>query len=116
MRTPALAPVKPISGELWAKVAAKKPELGSRNRSSQSLMGTNWLELYVTCKGDQLLKVIENFTGNVPGSADDLQRFQLADEQRGGGAACFVNQPMDETIFWGYGLYAGAIGDYVKSP
>ena len=28
----------------------------------------------------------------------------------------FVNQPMDETIFWGYGLYTEAIGDYVKKP
>ena len=28
----------------------------------------------------------------------------------------FINQPMDETIFWGYGLYTDHVGDYVKKP
>ena len=28
----------------------------------------------------------------------------------------FPNQPEDMTIFWGYGLYTDAIGDYVKKP
>ena len=28
----------------------------------------------------------------------------------------FRNQPMDTTIFWGYGLYPDQEGDYVKKP
>ena len=28
----------------------------------------------------------------------------------------FRNQPLDQTIFWGYGLYTDHIGDYVKKP
>ena len=28
----------------------------------------------------------------------------------------FKNQPLDTTIFWGYGLYTDRIGDYVKKP
>ena len=28
----------------------------------------------------------------------------------------FKNQPLDTTIFWGYGLYTEKIGDYVKKP
>ena len=27
-----------------------------------------------------------------------------------------MNQPADQTIFWGYGLHTEAIGDYVKKP
>lgn len=28
----------------------------------------------------------------------------------------FKNQPMDVTVFWGYGLYTDRIGDYVHKP
>ena len=28
----------------------------------------------------------------------------------------FKNQPLDTTIFWGYGLYTNKFGDYVKKP
>ena len=28
----------------------------------------------------------------------------------------FAGQPEDVTVFWGYGLYPEAEGDYVKSP
>ena len=119
MHTPAPAPVKkPISGELWAKVAAKKPELGNPEPFFSKPHETNWLSFTVTCKGDQLLKVIENFTGNVPGSGA-LMTFKDSSWLMSSVVAAqphFVNQPMDETIFWGYGLYTEAIGDYVKKP
>lgn len=67
--TPAPAPEqKPISGELWAKVAAKKPGLGNPEPFFTKPHETNWLSFTVTCRGDEILKTIENFTGNVPGS------------------------------------------------
>ena len=117
--TPAPAPEqKPISGELWAKVAAKKPGLGNPEPFFTKPHETNWLSFTVTCKGDQLLKVIENFTGNVPGSGA-LMTFKDSSWLMSSVVAAqphFVNQPMDETIFWGYGLYTEAIGDYVKKP
>ena len=119
LHTAAPAPVKkPISGELWAKVAAKKPELGNPEPFFSKPHETNWLSFTVTCKGDQLLKVIENFTGNVPGSGA-LMTFKDSSWLMSSVVAAqphFVNQPADQTIFWGYGLYTEAVGDYVKKP
>jgi oleate hydratase len=28
----------------------------------------------------------------------------------------FKNQPLDTTIFWGYGLFTDKVGDYIKKP
>ena len=117
--TPAPAPEqKPISGELWAKVAAKKPGLGNPEPFFTKPHETNWLSFTVTCRGDEILKTIENFTGNVPGSGA-LMTFKDSSWLMSSVVAAqphFVNQPMDTTIFWGYGLYTDAVGDYVKKP
>lgn len=117
--TPAPAPEKkPISGELWTKVAAKKPGLGNPRPFFEKEHETNWLSFTVTCKGNELLKKIEQFTGNVPGSGA-LMTFKDSSWLMSSVVAAqphFVNQPMDQTIFWGYGLYTDHIGDYVKKP
>ncbi|MCD7995379.1 MAG: oleate hydratase [Clostridia bacterium] len=116
---PAPAPEKkPISGKLWAKVAAKKPGLGNPEPFFTKPEETNWLSFTVTCKGDDILKTIENFTGNVPGSGA-LMTFKDSSWLMSSVVAAqphFVNQPADQTIFWGYGLHTEAIGDYVKKP
>ena len=116
---PAPAPEKkPISGELWAKVAGKKPGLGNPEPFFPKPEKTNWLSFTVTCKGDDILKTIENFTGNVPGSGA-LMTFKDSSWLMSSVVAAqphFVNQPADQTIFWGYGLHTEAIGDYVKKP
>ena len=116
---PAPAPEKkPISGELWAKVAGKKPGLGNPEPFFTKPEETNWLSFTVTCKSDDILKTIENFTGNVPGSGA-LMTFKDSSWLMSSVVAAqphFVNQPADQTIFWGYGLHTEAIGDYVKKP
>ena len=116
---PAPAPEKkPISGELWAKVAGKKPGLGNPEPFFTKPEETNWLSFTVTCKGDDILKTIENFTGNVPGSGA-LMTFKDSSWLMSSVVAAqphFVNQPAEQTIFWGYGLHTEAIGDYVKKP
>ena len=117
--TPAPVPVqKPISGELWAKVAAKKPGLGNPEPFFSKPEESNWLSFTVTCKGDAILKTIESFTGNKPGSGA-LMTFKDSSWLLSSVVAAqphFVNQPEDMTIFWGYGLYTQALGDYVKKP
>ena len=117
--TPAPIPAqKPISGELWAKIAARKPGLGNPEPFFSKPYETNWLSFTVTCKGDAVLKAIEGFTGNVPGSGA-LMTFKDSGWLMSSVVAAqphFINQPMDTTIFWGYGLYTDAVGDYVKKP
>lgn len=119
LHTPAPAPVlRPISGELWAKVAAKKPGLGNPEPFFGNEHQTNWLSFTVTSKGNKLLKMIENFSGNVPGSGA-LMTFKDSNWRMSIVVAAqphFKNQPLDETIFWGYGLYTDHVGDYVMKP
>lgn len=117
--TPAPAPeLRPISGELWAKIAKKKPGLGNPEPFFGNEQQTNWLSFTVTCKGNKLLKMIEHFTGNVPGNGA-LMTFKDSSWLMSTVVAAqphFINQPLDETIFWGYGLYTDHIGDYVMKP
>ncbi len=119
MHTPAPKPqLHPISGELWAKAAAKKPGLGNPEPFFGKPQETAWLSFTVTCRGNALLKVIEAFTGNKPGSGA-LMTFKDSSWLMSSVVAAqphFINQPLDETIFWGYGLYPSAVGDYVKKP
>lgn len=119
LHTPAPEPErKPISGELWTKVAAKKPGMGNPEPFFSKPEESNWLSFTVTCKGDAVLKTIEEFTGNVPGSGA-LMTFKDSSWLMSSVVAAqphFANQPEDVTIFWGYGLYTSAVGDYVKKP
>ena len=117
--TAAPAPVlKPISGELWSKVAAKKQGLGNPYPFFGDISETNWESFTVTSKGNRLLKLIENYSGNTPGSGA-LMTFKDSSWLMSIVVAAqphFVNQPMNQTIFWGYGLYTDRLGDYVKKP
>lgn len=110
--------LRPISGELWSKVAAKKSSLGNPYPFFGNAHETNWESFTVTCHGNKLLKMIEDFSGNVPGSGA-LMTFKDSNWLMSIVVAAqphFVNQPMDQTIFWGYGLYTDQEGDYVKKP
>lgn len=110
--------IKPISGELWAKVARKKSGLGNPEPFFGNVIESNWESFTVTCKGNKLLKMIENYSGNVPGSGA-LMTFKDSNWKMSIVVAAqphFKNQPLDQTIFWGYGLYTDRIGDYVKKP
>ncbi|MEG0813802.1 MAG: oleate hydratase [Clostridium sp.] len=118
MHTPAPKPEQaPISGELWAKVAAKKPgRLGNPKPFFEREHETNWESFTVTCHGDMILKKIEEFTGNVAGSGA-LMTFKDSGWKMSSVIAAqphFINQPEDITIFWGYGLYTDHEGDYIK--
>lgn len=109
---------KPISGELWSKVSKKKPGLGNPEPFFAHPDQTNWESFTVTCKGNKLLKLIETFSSNIPGSGA-LMTFKDSNWLMSIVVAAqphFKNQPLDTTIFWGYGLYTEKVGDYVKKP
>ena len=119
LHTPAeYNPSKPISGELWSKVAKKKIGLGNPEPFFGHPDETNWESFTVTCKGNKLLKLIEKFSTNIPGSGA-LMTFKDSSWLMSIVVAAqphFKNQPLDTTIFWGYGLYTDKVGDYVKKP
>ena len=96
---------KPISAELWEKVSKKKPGLGNPKPFFGYPEQTNWESFTVTCKGNKLLKLIEKFSMNIPGSGA-LMTFKDSNWLMSIVVAAqphFKNQSMDTTIFWGYG-------------
>ncbi|MBB6624378.1 oleate hydratase [Clostridium gasigenes] len=111
-------PSKPISGQLWEKVAAKKPGLGNPEPFFNHPEETNWESFTVTCKGNELLKKLEKLSGNIPGSGA-LMTFKDSNWLMSIVVAAqphFKNQPLDTTIFWGYGLFTEKEGNFVKKP
>ena len=111
-------PENPMSGELWRKIAAKKPGLGNPEPFFNHPEQTNWESFTVTSKGNKLLKLIEQFSGNIPGSGA-LMTFKDSNWLMSIVVAAqphFKNQPLDTTIFWGYGIYTDRDGDYIKKP
>lgn len=109
---------KPMSGELWAKIAAKKEGLGNPAPFFGRPEETNWESFTVTMQGNKLLKMIEKYSRNVPGSGA-LMTFKDSSWLMSIVVAAqphFKDQPADQTIFWGYGLYTDKVGDYVKKP
>lgn len=119
LHTPAKMMVEnPMSGDLWAKIAAKKNGLGNPKPFFGNAEETNWESFTVTCKGNKLLKMIEKYSRNKPGSGA-LMTFKDSNWLMSIVVAAqphFKNQPEDTTIFWGYGLYTDKEGDYVKKP
>ena len=109
---------KPMSAELWEKISKKKPGLGCPKPFFDCPKLTNWESFTVTCKGNKLLKLIEKFSKNIPGSGA-LMTFKDSSWLMSIVVAAqphFTNQPIDTTIFWGYGLYTHNAGDYIKKP
>lgn len=114
----AYRPEGPISGQLWKKAAEKKPGLGNPSPFFDKPEETNWESFTVTLKGNKLLKLIENYSGNIPGSGA-LMTFKESSWLMSIVVAAqphFKAQDLDTTIFWGYGLYTDREGDYVKKP
>ncbi|ROR31652.1 oleate hydratase [Mobilisporobacter senegalensis] len=111
-------PEAPVSGVLWSNIAKKKKGLGNPEPFFGKPDETNWESFTVTLNGDRLLKKIESFSRNVPGSGA-LMTFKDSSWRMSIVVAAqphFINQPKDQTIFWGYGLYTDKIGDYIKKP
>lgn len=107
-----------ISAKLWSKAAAVHPQLGNPERFFSKPHETAWMSFTVTCRGDRLLKAIENVTGNIPGSGG-LMTFKDSAWLLSSVVPAqpyFAAQPKEETCFWGYGLYIQSEGDYVKKP
>ncbi len=119
LHTPAKMVVEnPISGDLWAKIASKRNGLGNPKPFFGNAEETNWESFTVTCRGNKLLKMIEKYSRNKPGSGA-LMTFKDSNWLMSIVVAAqphFKNQPEDTTIFWGYGLYTNEEGNHVNKP
>ena len=119
-KTPArYLPGNPPSFALWRKIADKKPgRLGNPDPFFTKPDETKWYSFTPTFKGNKMLKLIEEYSGNKPGSGA-LMTFKDSSWRMSIVVAAqphFKAQGDDTTILWGYGLYPDAIGDFVKKP
>lgn len=112
-------PGDPPSFALWRKIADKKPgRLGNPDPFFARPNETKWYSFTPTFKGNRLLKLIEEYSGNKPGSGalmtfkDSAWRMSIVVAAQ----PHFKAQGNDTTVFWGYGLYPDNIGDFVKKP
>ncbi|PRT56251.1 Oleate hydratase [Wickerhamiella sorbophila] len=112
-------PNDPPSFALWRKIADKKPgKLGNPDPFYKKPDESKWLSFTPTFTGNFLLKLIEEYSGNRPGSGA-LMTFRDSSWRMSIVVAAqphFRNQDKDTTILWGYGLYPDNVGDYVKRP
>ncbi len=117
--TPAPAPLKKsMSSELWSRISCVKPGMGAPEPFFACPEKSGWMSFTVTARGDELLKAIEGFSGNVSGSGTfmTLRDSGWLMSSTVTAQPYFAGQPADVTVFWGYGLHPEAEGDYVKKP
>lgn len=111
-------PENPMSVDLWMKIAAKKANLGNSKPFFDNAEESNWESFTVTCRGNRFLKLIEEYSHNIPGNGA-LMTFKDSSWLMSivvPAQPHFKNQPKNITMFWGYGLYTNKDGDYVKKP
>jgi len=103
---------------LWEKLAANRPQFGRPSAFDDHVDESKWESFTVTCRDPEMFRLIEEFTGNAPGTgalvtitdSSWLLSIVVAYQPH------FRDQPEDVQVFWGYGLYVDRLGDYVDKP
>lgn len=104
---------------LWEKLAAKSEDFGHPEKFIYDPNKTNFVSVTVTIKDyPQLLKYIEEKTGNATGTAGGTTFVHSPWYLSLNAALQPVDpdQPENVDVFWFYGLHANEIGEYVKKP
>ena len=106
------------SWALWKKIATGRPAFGHPEVFYDRIDESKWVSFTATMHDPALLRIIRDFTGNVPGEGGLIT---FADS---GWLASIVvpyqphiiGQPDDANVLWGYGLSVDQPGDFVKKP
>jgi len=103
---------------LWEKIAAGRPEFGHPAVFADHIDESKWLSFTTTLHDPTFLRIVRDFTGNVPGEgglitfpeSNWLVSIVIAHQPH------FIGQPDDVAVFWGYGLSVDQPGNFVKKP
>jgi oleate hydratase len=106
------------SWSLWEDLAKGRPDLGDPIVFNGHADLSRWLSFTVTFRDPTFFRLMEDFSGNEPGTgalvtfkdSSWLMSVVLAHQPH------FRDQPKDITVCWGYGLFPGRAGDFVPKP
>ena len=100
---------------LWEKLAEGRPAFGHPAVFNGCVAQSEWASFTVTLKDRAFFDQMQQFSGNEAGTgglvtfkdSNWLMSIVLAHQPH------FANQPADVQVFWGYGLFADRIGNFV---
>ena len=103
---------------LWERLAEGRPEFGHPATFTDHVDQSKWISFTSTLHDPQLLRLIRDFTGNVPGEgglitltdSNWLASIVIPHQPH------FIDQPKDVSVFWGYGLAVDQPGNFVDKP
>jgi oleate hydratase len=103
---------------LWEQIAAGRPEFGRPSAFADCIDESKWVSFTTTLRDPALLRIVGDFTGNVPGEgglitfpeSSWLASIVIPHQPH------FIGQPDDVSVLWGYGLSVDKVGDFVKKP
>ncbi len=103
---------------LWETIAKGHPELGRPETFDSHVDQSKWTSFTITLHNQKFLRLVRDFTGNVPGEgglitfpqSNWLASIVIPHQPH------FINQPKDVGVCWGYGLNVDAPGNFVRKP
>ncbi|MFD9406400.1 oleate hydratase [Streptomyces sp. NPDC059989] len=106
------------SWRLWETLAAKRPGLGDPSVFDSSVEDSTWESFTVTTKDPTFFKLMQEFSGSEAGKGglitfkDSRWLLTIVLNHQ----PHFRGQPEDTFVWWGYALFPGRDGDFVKKP
>ena len=103
---------------LWERIAAGRPAFGRPAAFADHVDQSKWVSFTTTLADPTFLRLVRDFTGNVPGEgglitfpqSSWLASIVIPHQPH------FIGQPDDVSVFWGYGLSVDEPGDFVRKP
>jgi len=100
---------------LWESIAAGRPEFGRPSSFADHIDESKWLSFTTTMHDPELLRLVRDSTGNVPGEgglitfpdSNWLASIVIPFQPH------FIGQPKDVSVLWGYGLAIDKPGNFV---
>lgn len=103
---------------LWERIAAGRPAFGRPAAFADHVDQSKWVSFTTTLADPTFLRLVRDFTGNVPGEgglitfpqSSWLTSIVIPHQPH------FIGQPDDVSVFWGYGLSVDKPGNFVRKP
>jgi oleate hydratase len=106
------------SWALWESISAFQPQFGRPSNFTGRIEESKWMSFTTTLHDTTFFDRVRDLTGNVPGEGGLitfpesrwLVSIVLPHQPH------FIGQSAAVQVFWGYGLFTGKTGDFVKKP